>query len=79
MTDTKRLKEIFSEYLDLLDERKNLNEQIKELVDEAERISGYKKKIIRKAFAFLKKQYENGDDEFDDVASLIISLKEGNN
>jgi len=74
--DKKKIKSIFSEYLDFLDSKKTINEQIKDLIEEVSSISGFGKKIIRKAFSFLKKQYEDADNELDDITNLVVELQD---
>ena len=73
--DKSKIKSIFSEYLDLLESRQTINEQVKDLVEEVSNISNIKKKTIRKAFTYLKKQYESGEDELDEISTLITEIK----
>ena len=78
MTDENKkvVKELFSEYLDLLEARKNTNTQIKEVKDRVADISGYKKGIINKTFVYLKKRFEDGENELDEIISFTEELGE---
>lgn len=67
----KRVKLIFDEYVDLLESRATLNEQLRDLISEAAELSGKKKTLVRKAFSFLQKKIEDGDDQLEDI--VIIS------
>ena len=67
----KRVKLIFDEYVDLLESRATLNEQLRDLISEAAERSGKKKTLVRKAFSFLQKKIEDGDDQLEDI--VIIS------
>jgi hypothetical protein len=70
----KRLKQIFDAYLDLLENRKDINDQIKDLVEEASELTGKKKGLVRKVFTFMKKKFEDGDDELDDITELAVEM-----
>ena len=78
MTDENKkvVKELFSEYLDLLEARKNTNTQIKEVKDRVADISVYKKGIINKTFVYLKKRFEDGENELDEIISFTEELGE---
>jgi uncharacterized protein (UPF0335 family) len=71
----KRLQALFDAYLDLLENRKDINDQIKDIVEEASEISGKKKGLVRKVFSFLKKKVEDGDDELDDITELAVDME----
>ena len=68
----KRVKVLFDAYLDLLENRGDLNDQIKDIIDEAATLSGKNKTLVRKVFTFLRKKFESGDDELDDITELAI-------
>jgi len=72
----KRVKALFGSYLDLLENRSDINDQIKDIVDEASTISGKKKTLVRKTFTFMKKKLEDGDDELDDITELAIEMED---
>ena len=71
----KRVKALFDSYLDLLENRGDINDQIKDIVDEASTLSGKKKTLVRKTFTFMKKKLEDGDDELDDITELAIEME----
>ena len=71
----KRVKALFDAYLDLLENRKDLNDQIKDIIDEASQLSSKSKILVRKTFSFLKKKLESGDDELDEIAELAIEME----
>jgi flagellar motor switch protein FliG len=74
--DRKKLKAIFNSWEELLNQRKELNGEINDLISEASDITKLKKTQIRKTFVFLKNQSESGEDELDGITSLAIEMKE---
>ena len=68
-----RVKELFGDYLDLLDNRKTINDQIKDAVDSASDTLNIKSGIVRKLFAAMKKSME-GNEEFDELKDLMEEL-----
>lgn len=71
----KRIKALFDAYLDLLENRGDINDQIKDVIDEASTLSGKQKTLVRKTFAFMRKKYESGDDELDDITELAMEME----
>jgi uncharacterized protein (UPF0335 family) len=71
----KRVKVLFDAYLDLLENRGDLNDQIKDIIDEAATLSGKNKTLVRKVFTFLRKKFESGDDELDDITELAMEME----
>jgi uncharacterized protein (UPF0335 family) len=71
----KRVKVLFDAYLDLLENRRDLNDQIKDIIDEAATLSGKNKTLVRKVFTFLRKKFESGDDELDDITELAMEME----
>ena len=71
----KRVKALFDAYLDLLENRGDLNDQIKDIIDEASQLSGKQKTLVRKTFSFMRKKYESGDDELDDITELAMEME----
>lgn len=72
--EKKRVNDIFNSWLELLDSRQQINDEIKDLIDEAANISEAKKPTIRKTFSFMKKKLEDDNPELDDISELAESL-----
>lgn len=70
-----RVKALFSEYMELLDNRKQLNDQIKELMESVAELFNVKKALVAKVFSFLKKKYEDGSDELDDIVTIFQEIE----
>jgi len=68
-----QVKESFGEYLDLLDERKGLNDQISEVVDKAATVLSMNKSMTRKLFNAMKKRME-GNDELEELKEYLDEL-----
>ena len=68
----KRVKALFDAYIDLLENRGDINDQIKDIIDEAAQLSGKQKTLVRKTFNFMRKKAESGDDELDDITELAM-------
>ena len=66
-----QLKVIFSSFLDLEDQKKELAQQQKDLKNEAAAILEVKKGIIAKIFSYMKKKYEKGEDELEQIYELM--------
>lgn len=73
--DKSRLKEIFSSFMDLEDQKKELGEQQKDLKDEASRILEVKKGVVSKIFGYMKKKYEKGDDELEQIYEIMEQVE----
>jgi hypothetical protein len=71
----KRVKHLFNEYLDLLDNRKEINDQIKEAISQVAEITNVKKSIISKTFSFLRKKHDDGIDELEDITVLVDDIE----
>lgn len=71
----KRVKALFDSYLDLLENRSDINDQIKDIIEEASQLSGKNKTLVRKTFTFLRKKFESGDDELDDITELALEME----
>ena len=70
-----RVKELFGDYLDLLDNRKTINDQVKDIVDSASDTLNVKSGMVRKLFAAMRKSME-GNEEFDELKDLMEELNE---
>ena len=71
-----RIKAIFDSYDALVEERKQLNAQLRDLIAEASDIMEVKKPHVRKTFAYMKKLNDDGDDELDVINTIFVELKE---
>jgi len=69
-----RVKELFGDYLDLLDNRKTISDQVKEVVDSASTTLNVKTGVVRKLFTAMKKKME-GNEEFDELKDLMEELE----
>lgn len=69
-----RVKELFGDYLDLLENRKTIADQISGIIEQASTALNVKKAVTRKLFGLLKKKSE-GSEEFDILASMLVELE----
>lgn len=69
-----RIKDLFGDYQDLLDNRKTINDQIGGTIEQAATALNLKKAVARKLFALMKKKQE-GNEEFDTLASMLVELE----
>jgi hypothetical protein len=74
--DKKKVKEIFSDWLEIQDTRKNLIKNANELRKEVADILSVKETKITKMFYHMKKLYEEGDDELSEIQDLINEIKD---
>ena len=72
----KRVKEIFSDWLDINDTRKELTRSANDLRKEASDILSIKNTKVTKLFNFMKKMYEDGDDELGELVDIIEEIKD---
>jgi len=70
-----RVKELFNDYIDLLDNKKTIATQISEVVEQAATALNLKKAVATKLFALMKKKKE-GSEEFDTLATLLVEIEE---
>lgn len=73
--DKKRVKELFSSWLEIGEQRKQLNESNKEITKEAADILSVKSKTATKLFNFLKQKHDGGDDELDTLLDIASSIE----
>lgn len=76
VSDKKMIKEIFSEYLDIQDQRKELNVVNKEIMEKAASILEVPKTTVTKLFNFHRKRVENGEDELDVLVNLSLEIQD---
>jgi tryptophanyl-tRNA synthetase len=74
--DVKILKNLYDLYIELLDERKELNKSINDAITKASEKAGVKKPLIRKAFAAYKKLQDDNEDELEEVVTVFEGLKD---
>lgn len=69
-----KIKEIFNEWLDLLDGRKEINNQMADLRSDVADLLSVKPGIVTKLFNYLKKMNEGGDDEISSIKEIAENL-----
>lgn len=72
--DKSRFKGLFSNWVEVGEQRKALNDANKEIVKEVSDILNVKAKTVNKLFRFLKEKQDNGDDELDLIIEITNSL-----
>lgn len=73
--EKKKVKELFASWLDIRDQRQQLNDTNKDIVKEVADILNVQSKTVNKLFNFLKQKQENGDDELDTLLDLAASIE----
>ena len=74
--DKIRVKEIFSEFLDLSENRSETTKEINVLKKEASSILDVKPPTVTKLFSYLKKLMEEGTDELSDLKTLADEIND---
>jgi hypothetical protein len=74
--DKKKVKELFSSWLDIREQRKQLNDSNKEIVNDTAEILNVKAKTVNKLFTFLKQKHDGGEDELDTLLDLASSIED---
>lgn len=72
--EKKRVKAIFSEFLDIEEQKRQLLDSQKDLKEEVSQILSLKKGLVSKLFSFLKKKYENGENELEQIYEVVEQL-----
>lgn len=75
-SDKNRIKELFTEWLEVQDTRKQLNKNNKDLVDEAGSILEVKAGAVGKLFKNLQKRVEEGVDELGKLSEIASELED---
>jgi uncharacterized coiled-coil DUF342 family protein len=70
-----KVKSLFEDWMELLDNRQEINNQIKNVTEEAAVNADVKKTVIRKAFTYLKKKHDSGTDELDEIVKFALELE----
>lgn len=73
--DKKKVKELFSGWLDVREQRKQLNDSNKDIVKDAADILNVQAKTVNKLFTFLKQKHDGGEDELDTLLDLAGSIE----
>lgn len=74
-SDKNRVKELFTEWLEVQDTRKQLNKNSKDIMDEASSILEVKSAAVTKLFKNLQKQVEEGVDELGRLSEIAMELE----
>jgi hypothetical protein len=70
--EEKKLVQIdFQSWMEIQDRRKELTVENKTLVENSSRILNCKPAVVGKLFRLLKKKMEDGDDELEELSSLV--------
>jgi len=73
--DKNRVKEMFSTWMEIGEQRKQLNESSKDTTKEVADILKVKTKTVTKLFNFLKQKYDGGEDELDTLLEIATSIE----
>lgn len=76
VSDKKLVKELFSDWLEIQDQRKQLNQTNKEVLDKVSEVLETDKTTANKLFSFLKKRVEDGNDELDKLTTLAMEIED---
>lgn len=74
-TDKKKINELFSDWLEIKEQRKGLTASNKEIIEEAAMILDTKSQRVNKLFSFLEKKMEDGIDELDEINELAAQVE----
>jgi len=74
--DKKLVKECFTDWLEIQDNRKQLNAVSKETIEKVSSILEVNKPTVNKLFTFMKKRIENGEDELDTLVNLTLEIQD---
>ena len=66
----------FSDWLDLYDSKKEIGDQMKELIKSVAEKAEKKPAIIRSAFSYLKKKRKDDGDTLDDIVNVVMAIEE---
>lgn len=76
VSDKKLVKELFSDWLEVQDQRKQLNATNKEILEKASEVLESDKTTTNKLFSFLKKRVEDGEDQLDKLTTLAMEIED---
>lgn len=69
--EKKRVQENFSSWLEIQDRRKELTDENNAIVEDTASILDVKKSSINKFFKILKKKQEDGEDELEELHTMM--------
>ena len=69
--DKQEFKNLFNGWMEILDQRKELNIAANEVKEKAAAILNVKKPMVGKIFNILKKKYEDGEDELEELYHYV--------
>lgn len=70
-TDRQEFKQLFNSWMEVQDQRKELNEASRGIIEKAAAIIDVKKPMIGKIFKVLKKKTEDGEDELEELYHYV--------
>jgi hypothetical protein len=70
------MKSGFSDWLDLYDSKKDIGDQMKELIKDIAAKAEKKPAIIRSAFSYLKKRRKDDGDTLDDIVNVVMAIED---
>lgn len=76
VSDKKLVKELFSDWLEIQDQRKQLNQVNKETLEKVASVLDVNKTTANKLFGFMRKRVEDGNDELDTIVTLAVSIED---
>ncbi len=75
-SDKKKVKALFSEFMDCVDRRKEISDTVKDLRKETAAIFEVKEPVVSKLWHIMQQKWEDGYDELEDLNSLMAELEE---
>jgi len=73
-TDKKMFKTYFNTFLELMDRREEVNEEVKLLTGDVAQLLNSKKPIATRVLKELKKRHDQGESDLDEIFELIELL-----
>jgi len=74
-SEKKAVQENFQTWLEIQDRRKELTVENKDVVDLTASLLGQKTKMVNKLFKVLQNKMENGEDELEELYSLMTDIE----
>jgi len=71
----KKLKADLASYLDHHDQIKEIKESLKDVIKDAADVLEKKPAVVSKAFAVLKKRYEKGSGDLDELMEVVSAFE----
>jgi len=73
--DKKLVQDLFADWDEIQDQRKELNESSKEITKKVAEVLDTKATVVNKLFRFLRKKQEDGQDELDVLNELAAEVE----